>query len=219
MSGGFNPLNLVSQIALAAATGGTSLIVSQILQQVVSKLVQEVIQTVGQELGLPQSVIDIAQGAASGAMGDTAGAAQNYQEAALGASELAEYYGGQLGASPFEQAQLGNTVDDQKQQILDSIRQNNPFGADEEGNVGGAARGSAASGKGSWLMALASALGKQLDNAQQQFEAKMDSTDWEDAKASMEMQASAQEFSLFMSTCTNVIKTIGEALNQMAKKN
>lgn len=219
MSGGFNPLNLVSQIALAAATGGTSLIVTQVLQQVVSKLVQEVIQTIGQELGLPQSVIDMAQGAAAGAMGDVGGAAQNYQEAALGASELAEYYAGEFGASPFEQAQLGNTVEDQKQQILDSIRQNNPFGADEEGNVGGSAKGAAASGKGSWLMALASALGKQLDKAQAQFEAKMDSTDWEDAKASMEMQASAQEFSLFMSTCTNVIKTIGEALSQMAKKN
>ncbi|MFS0737224.1 hypothetical protein ABC347_09255 [Sphingomonas sp. 1P06PA] len=215
MSGGFNPVNLVTQTALAGLTGGTSLIVSQMLRQVVSSLIQNVIQTIGTELGVPQSVIDMAQGAAAGSVGDFQGAAQNYGEAAQGFTELAGSFAQQLGASPREQGEFENLVQNQRDSFLDSLRKNNPF-VDEEGNSG--AFKAQSGGKGSWLMALAAALGRKLDEAQAQFESKMDSTDWEDSKASMEMQASAQEFSLFMSTATNVIKTVGEALSQMARK-
>ncbi len=210
MSFSFNPLNTVSQLALASVTGGTSLIVSQIVGQIASKIGQQLIQQFGQQMGLPQGAIDMAQGAFAGAVGDTGGAIQNYQEA--GSSFAEQYF---PGASPQQQGEVERGTDTIAKSMADWMAANAPGGSDENGNPKGL---SAGRGGGSWLMALARALGNQLNAAQAKLERTMDGTNWEKSDQVAEFQAMSQEFALFMNTATNVLKTVGESLSTMARK-
>ena len=214
MSGGFNPISMVSQVALGAMTGGTSLI-AQMAMQIAMQVAKEVIQQVGQQLGLPQPMIDAAQGAFDMASGNAAGAAQEFQQAAGGAAGMVSQLGQQSGASPTEIGQQQQSIDEAKnQQILDMVKQGQSF--DEDGNS--KSSGSIAA-KGGWLMAIAKSLANQLTAQGNELEKKMQSTDWKDAGATAEFQAQSQQFNLVMSTATNVIKTLGEALSNMARKN
>lgn len=212
MSGGFNPVSFISQAALATMTGGTSLIVSQLTKQLVSSIAQQVIQQMGQQLGLPQPMIDMAQGAAAAQFGDIGGAAQNYQEALGGIQSLFP------NASPADQGALQGAADDTYEasndfalNMLRDLQENS--GVDGQGN----AKGRAAAG-GSWLMAIAKGLGKMLTEQANDLTDKMNSTDWKDAGQSAEFQAQSQEFSLAMNSATTSIKAIGEALSTMARK-
>jgi hypothetical protein len=214
MSGGFNPVSLVSQAALATMTGGTSLIVSQLAKQLVSSIAQQVIQDIGQKLGLPQPMIDLAQGAAATQFGDAAGATQNYQEALQGIQDLFP------GASPSDVGALQGAADDTYSSATDlalnMIRNlQDGQGQDAEGN----AKGSGKASGGSWLLAIAKGLGKMLSEQAKQLEDKMNSTDWKDPGESAEFQAQSQEFGIAMNSATNAIKSIGEALSTMARKN
>ena len=207
----FNPANLVSQAALAMATGGTSLIVSQIVRQVVSQIAQQIIQQIGQQMGLPQGVIDMAQGAVAGGLGDFQGAAQNYQEA--GESFAQQFF---PNATASERGQIDQGEDTIRQSMADWIARSSG-GSDEDGNPRGIAQGRVGGGQ-SWLMALAKALGAQLNAAQNELERTMDGTNWKKADQVAEFQAQSQQFALFMNTATNVIKTVGESLSTMARK-
>ncbi len=211
MSGGFNPVNFVSQAALAAMTGGTSLIVSQLATQLISSIAQQVIQQVGQELGLPQPAIDLAQGAFAAEFGDVAGATQNYQEALDGIVQ------GFPNASPAEQGELQRASDGAYDALQDIARSmvEQASTQDADGNVKGGRSG----GAPSWLMAIAKGLGRMLDSQANKLENKMNSTNWDKAGEAAEFQAQSQEFGLAMNTATNAIKTIGDALTTMARKN
>lgn len=213
MSGGFNPVNFVSQAALAAMTGGTSLIVSQLASQLISSIAQQVIQQVGQQLGLPQPAIDLAQGAFAAEFGDVPGATQNYQEALDGILQ------GFPNASPAEQGALQGASDDAYNALQDIARNmvEQASSQDAEGNVRGGGR--SAGGAPSWLMAIAKGLGHMLNAQAQKLEDKMNSTNWDKAGEAAEFQAQSQEFGLAMNTATNAIKTIGDALSTMARKN
>lgn len=208
-----NPASFVSTIALTAATGGAGLLVSQIVTQIASKIGQQMLQQFGQQLGLPQSVIDAAQGAMCSAMGDVGGAMQNYQEASSGFVE--DYF---QGASPQQSGDIQRGVDEIEKSMQDWFAQSVAnSGRDEEGNARGGSAGRS-SGGGSWLMALAKALGNQLNAAQAKLERTMDGTNWEKSDQVAEFQAMSQEFALFMNTATNVLKTVGESLSTMARK-
>lgn len=222
MSGGFNPINMVSQVALAAVTGGTSLI-AQIAMQVVSQIAKEVIQQVGQQLGLPQPMIDAAQGAFDAAAGNPAGAAREYQEAAGGFAQLAlgqklGNLGQELGLSHSETRELQQTgtkhADQLKQQILQQIRDGDGI-EQEGGRKSGLNRGSSG---GSWLMVLAEALGRKANAAAETLKSKSDSLDWEDPKQSSDFNAMTQQFSMLMNAINNAIKSVGEGLTTMARK-
>lgn len=207
----FNPQSFIVNAALAAATGGTSLIVSQIVKQVVSQIAQQIIQQLGDKMGLPQGVIDMAQATVAGGLGDIQGARQNYIEAGQSFSE--QFF---PNASASERGELAQSEDKIRDSIIDSIVKQSG-GADEDGNPRGIAQGRSAAGQ-SWLMALAKSLGAQLNQAQGELERTMDGTNWKKADQVAEFQAQSQQFALFMNTATNVIKTVGESLSTMARK-
>lgn len=212
--GSFNPVQAVSTIALATATGGSSLI-AQLAMRVAAQVVKEVIQQVGQQLGMPQEIIDAAQGSVAATTGDYAGAAAEYAAAAGGAAGIVAAAGEQFGASPSEIGSGQREIEDIKDQMIRSMVERGS--QDEDGNSRGLAAGRGGGGR-SWLMALAKALGAQLNAAQNELERTMDGTNWKKADQVAEFQAQSQQFALFMNTATNVIKTVGESLSTMARK-
>ena len=60
---------MISQIALAAATGGASAAVMMATKMIATAVAQQVIQQLGQQLGLPPAVIAMAQTAFAAASG------------------------------------------------------------------------------------------------------------------------------------------------------
>ncbi|MBV7256945.1 hypothetical protein KCG44_09140 [Pacificimonas sp. WHA3] len=181
MSGGFNfdfgsIVNFAAQAALGIATGGTSMLATMAMQQIVSAIGQQVIQQLGQQLGLPQSIIDTAQGAFAGALGDTQGATQNYQEAISGFAE-------QFGMSPMDEGNILRAADSlysKLDEVLQEFMQSNARGgraASQGQGAGGAGEGGvqAADGlvadvtaEGGFLVKLAALLGEVLDKKMEQ---------------------------------------------------
>ena len=141
MSGGFNPISMVSQLAMGVMTGGTSLI-AQLAMQIVSQVAKEVIGQIGQQLGLPKPAIDAALGAFDAASGNAAGAAQNFAGAAGGSvADILSAFGGQQGASPASIGQATREIHQATQelksvaqQLADNRMKDATAGTDEDGN-------------------------------------------------------------------------------------
>ena len=169
---------------------------AQLFMGASSNIGDQLLQKVGDMLGLPQHMIDAAQAMFHQSFGDVQGAAQNWKEA---------YQGIREGMSATDNA----AVD----------RQTNE-GTDQLANQAISTLGDETSteGKGSWLMALAKALGKILDAKAAKVEQLGNNLDKTDASKTAEFQAASQEFNLMMSTATNVLKTIGQGLSTMAKQ-
>lgn len=204
--GGLNIGSLFSTAALAALTGGTSLAFQSIFQQIISSVASQVIQQVGQQLGLPQGVIDLAQGVFQAASGNPGGVAQSLTEAVQNAGDA-------FNLSPQQQGDLQRTAEDVAQSwtrsILDQVRDG----------------GEAKSTKGdSFLVALAKALGKVMDNKMGQMKAKtdqlggLDSKDSKYGQLTAEIQALGQEMNMVSQALNNSIKSIGEAGSALARK-
>jgi len=204
--GGLNIGSLFSTAALAALTGGTSLAFQSIFQQIISSVASQVIQQVGQQLGLPQGVIDLAQGVFQAASGNPGGVAQSLSESVQNAGDA-------FNLSPQQQGDLQRTAEDVAQSwtrsILDQVRDS----------------GEAKSTKGdSFLVALAKALGKVMDNKMGQMKAKtdqlggLDSKDSKYGQLTAEIQALGQEMNMVSQALNNSIKSIGEAGSALARK-
>jgi hypothetical protein len=213
--GGFNPVSLVSQAALTAATGGSSLLLQAALRTVVSNIGQQVIQQLGQQLHLPQGVIDLAQGGFAGALGDVDGANRNYQEVI---SDFAQ----QSGGSPIEQGEVQNSID----QLRDSMFRN---AMERVRNSGPEEARNGAGGKnGSVLMKIAIALGELMDKKMNEMAGLADkigdmgTIDSKNQSQLMELNARlqglSQETNILGQAMTNSIKTIGEAASTIARK-
>lgn len=195
--GSLNPLN-----ALATAASGN--LVSLATRNLVSSFGQNLIQQLGSALGLPQPLIDAAQGQFALASGDPLGAAQNYREAAEG-------FAGALGDSPLGQAEFARNADEAL------ARMGSDIAGGEELRAARAGGGKAA---GSWLMALASALGDKANDLAGQMKELADDMSAENSKPkdSMLFSAKSQEFGLFMNAANTALKTAGESLTTMARK-
>jgi hypothetical protein len=196
-----NPTNLVM---LASGPAGWSALAAKTLM---SSFGQGVIQQLGQQLGLPQSMIDAAQSEFSLAMGDFQGAAQNAFEAGAGFAQ-------DLGGSVTDQADFGNQLNDSMMQTAASIA-----GGSEEMQEAKSGGGKGGVG-GSWLMAMARALGQKADQLADQMQDLADkmSSSKSDPSASLEFSAKSQEFGLFMNAASNALKTAGESLTTAARK-
>ncbi len=226
MSGGFNPISMISQVALAAATGGTSLIASMAMQ-IVEQVAKQVIQQVGQQLGLPQSAISGALGAFDAATGNVGGAAQDFAGAAgaLGGSigQAIANFSQASHSSPVQQAQISNdannAVDNSTQRVMQQL---------QNGSMD--ATSGASDGKDSFLVAFAKALGKSMDakmSKMMDISAKIDKAT-QSANAdnknpvtgqlSAELQGLGQEVSILSNAIANSIKSIGEAESTLARK-
>lgn len=74
------------------------------------------------------------------------------------------------------------------------------------------------SGGEGWLEALAKALGDKLNQAADSLKNAAGSVNADNPGQTTELSAKAQEFAQFMDAVNNVIKTMGEALDSMARK-
>ncbi|TRW17359.1 hypothetical protein [Glacieibacterium frigidum] len=235
MSGGFNPVNLVSQAALAVATGGTSL-VAQIAMQVATQIASQVIQQVGQQLGLPQPIIDMAQGAMFAAAGQPGQAAQEYSEAAGGFGGLMQSAGEAFGSSPAAIGQATREVESQAdafktlaQEQMAAYIKEGLAGRDEDGNSnqGKRAMGKAAGGSGeSFLMRLAVALGGVIDGKMEDQLALAKEIDGKKSSGNestvatdgAKLTALGQEIGIMSNALNTSMKAIGEAVQTLARK-
>lgn len=200
MSGSFNPINLVSTVALTAVTGGGSLY-AQLAMQVVSSMGSEVLSRLSDLTGQGQGGF---QDAISG-LGSFSGAGQQTDP-----FQAIENLGQATGASPSDigqaQRDADETINDVVRQCLDQSRE-----AQESSGTG------SSRGKG-WLRAMAEALGQKLDQAAHEMQDLADKINKKDPSTSVDFQVSSQEFNNLMNATTTAIKSIGEGMSNAARK-
>jgi hypothetical protein len=190
-----NPSNLAM---LAMGPGGWAAMAAKTLMSAIG---QQIIQQIGDKLGLPQGTIDMAQGAFCASMGDTRGATQNLSEVISGIAD-------RTGASPFEAASAERNINDE---IADIATRASESKEAKEAKAGGGR---------SWLMAIAEALGKTADKLANEMDKMSQNLGEGENKASenLKFSAKSQEFNQFFSASNTVLKTLGEALGQGARK-
>lgn len=191
-------VNPSSLAMIAMGPGGWAGLAAKTLMSAVG---QQIIQQLGEKLGLPQSTIDLAQGAFCASIGDTRGATRNLGEVV---SEIAE----RTGASPFEAASAEREMTD----VIDKMSTN--LAESRE------AKEAKSSGGRSWLMAIAESLGETSDKLAKEMDGMSKTLGEGENKSSQNLKfgAKSQEFSQFFSSANTVIKTLGEALSQGARK-
>ncbi|MDF0489994.1 hypothetical protein PX554_17810 [Sphingomonas sp. H39-1-10] len=184
-----NPANLA--MLATGPTGWAALAVKTLA----SSIGQQVIQQLGQQLGLPQSTIDLAQGAFAGAMGDQAGAFQNVQEAVSGFSDA-------FGGSPAQEGDLQRTINDSINDMAVDLGK----------------QGEKVANKGGWLMAIAEALGKQLNGMAQDMNDMAGKISKDTPDITTKFSALSQQFSILFNAASTALKSIGEGMSSTARK-
>lgn len=187
-----NPATLM-QLAMGPA-GWASLA----MKTIGTAIAQQLIQQLGQQLGLPPALISMAQTAFSAASG-TQGLPSTITDAA---SQLAQ----QFNLSPMQQGQLESEMNTMLNQMATSLAEGKDF------------KEAKASGAKSWIMVLAEALGKKLDKKAKEVSALSDQINDKSPSTTTKFGAAAQEFSVLMNAVNSVIKTFGEAVSGMARK-
>ena len=193
----------IMKVANVTPLGGAlGNIASLASRNLVSSFGQNLIQKLGDTLGLPQPMIDAAQGAFAAASGDPLGAATNAFEAGQGFAEAA-------GKSLSDAADAGRQLEDMLGRMASDLAGGEDAKAAKSGGKGG-----------SWLMAMAQALGKKADQLADQMQDLATQMSAKDSKPSDSalFGAKSQEFGLFMNATNNAIKTAGESLTTMARK-
>lgn len=242
-----NPLlNIASQAALAAATGGSSLAIQAAVKAVVVQVAQQAIGALGQQLGLPPAMVTAAQTALAGEMG------MNGTGVANGRSELMQM-AAEKGMSPLAMAgldrlmdEMGGTMDDLVANILDGINQESAERI-KRGDKGRGGRG----GEGSILMQIAVILGGVLDDKMQELKGAAEAlgdlgdnkslqqtqksggflgfggkknTSWtpkgqaEFGEQSAKVQALGQQVGYIANAMSTAIKSSGEGISTAARK-
>lgn len=201
----------VAQLGLAAMTGGSSLFLSTALKTIGSQIAMNVIQRLGQQMGLPQPMIDIAQASFAAQTGQPGLARQNFREAVQGLSD-------QFGLSPLEQGELERAANDDADNMFEKLSE--AFKSGKEMAEARRSRGGRAGA--SWLQVIADSMAKALDAKVQDMDRMAQALDKQgknkSVKASTDLQVAGQEFSYLMNASSTVIKTIGEGLTGMARK-
>lgn len=197
-----NPMSL-AQLAMGPA-GWASLA----MRTVGAAIGQQVIQQLGQRLGLPQGMISMAQNSFAAATGMPAGLSIN------GAvSSLAQRYG----LSALQEGQLQRAAQQDVQNNIDKL-----IDAFKSGKEKAETEGARGNGKGSWLQRIADAMASALDSKVEEMDKLSTAIDKQgtnkSTKTTTDLQVAAQEFSFLMSTASTVIKSLGEGLSTMARK-
>ncbi len=250
IGGGSGILSLALEGAMAAATGGSSLLMTTALKGVMLSIGDQVLQQLGQQMGLPPAVTSMASSLMHAEAGDFGGSAQSLESAygELGqASGASDYQTGQLQQQGFDGA------DWLLQQLMDKL-QNGDFvenggqkGKAQAAAAGGGAAGGAAgadsAGGGvdsvpgsttaaaggsdgdSFLLKLAEALGKVIDdkmddmvNVANQIDQQKSSGSSQTATLSAQETALGQEVSLISNALNTAIKSLGDAASTLARK-
>lgn len=200
---GFNPVSLLATAALGPAGG----IVAQLATQVFSRIGQQLIQQMGQNLGLPQSVIDIAQASFAGANGDIQGFAGNLGQ---GVNAAIDEAGQAFGTPPSDIADQQRATQDFIRDTIDRMSQSEEFKEAKSGRGKGGAQG--------WLMAMAKVLGQQLDKLGADMTDMASRITKDTPGLSAEFGVVSQQFGMLMNATSNAIKTVGESMGRMASK-
>ena len=198
-----NPTNLAS---LAMGPAGWASLAVRTLGTAIAK---EVLQQLGQQLGLPQSVINLVQDGFSVATGTVGGPASIAEAVA----SLAQSFD----LSPSQQGELQRTAEADSRDLFTQLSEAYKSGEDM------AKISSARGGKGrSWLQAIADSMSAVLDKKVQDMDSMARSLDKQgknrSVKSGNDLQVAGQEFTFLMNTTGTVIKTIGEGLSSMARK-
>jgi hypothetical protein len=225
-----NPMSLM-QLAMGPA-GWASLAMKTIGSQIAMQL----IQNIGQQMGLPKSVIDLAQAAFASASGQPGLVQQNLREAVgnfVKEMDLRPSEAGQL------MRELSGTADKSLKNLLKIAEKFTPK-ADVMPGPGKKPVSEEEETGGSWLVAMARAMGKVMDAKAAQIQEKSNSiatlagqdVKKEDGGLTAEsqknqnklssettlLQAYTQEMSMISNAATNAIKTVGEAQSTIARK-
>lgn len=198
-----NPATLL-QVAMGPA-GWASIAV----RAIGTAIAQQVIQQLGQKLGLPQGIIDTAQQAFSAATGQPGGAVKSI-------AQTVGEIGAQVGMSLVEQARTEREANNSVSNLMNFAPSKTP--EDEEG--------------GSFLVAIAKAMGKQMDKRMGQMKTLSDEigalSNQETKQGSKEanqlgtknnlLQAYSQELGIMSNAFANVVKSAGEAQTTAARK-
>lgn len=204
MSSVINPATLM-QLAMGPA-GWASLAA----RMIGSAIAQQVIQQLGQQMGLPQGMIDLAKTGFAAASG-TQGMPSTITEAV---SQLAEQYG----LSAIQQGELSRAANTDANTMFEKLAEAFKSGHDRAESQKGR---SGKSGR-SWLQVIADSMAEALDKKVQDMDKMAQALDKQGSnksvKASTDLQVAGQEFSYLMNASSTVIKTIGEGLAAMARK-
>ena len=197
-------INPATLLQLAMGPAGWASLAAQTIGRAIA---QQVIQQLGQSLGLPQSVINMAQAAFSAASGQPGAPVQTVRQAV---EQLAQQYG----LSAFQQGQLEraaqNDVKDMYEMLSEAARQGKQRAERGDGK---------ASGKGGWLREIAALMSVALDSKIKEMKGLAGQLDKTKTTALQnDLQVATQEFSFLMNATANMIKTVGEGLGTMARK-
>lgn len=202
--------SLINPVSLAQLAMGPAGWASLAVRTIGTAIAKEVIQQLGQELGLPQGMINMAQNAFSAATGTTGGPAT----IAEAVSDLAQ----QFGLSPAEQGELQRSAQQDSRDMYTQLADAFKSGKD----MAEARKSRGSKGSGSWLQAIADAMAQALDKKVQDMDKMAQALDKQGSKksvkASTDLQVAGQEFSYLMNASSTVIKTIGEGLSGMSRK-
>lgn len=213
IGGGGNFLSSIGSIVGGIFGGPIGAMIGQLAGQLLSSVVNQVID----QLPVDQPFKDLISAGFKAGMGDTGGAIQD-------ANQFIDDLGKSMGGSQSDIAQMQRSMDDFQTEITklftdamarDAIEREE----DGAGQTSGRAtqRGGSAGGA-SWLRAMAEALGKQCDALADEMQEAVDNIDKEDPSTMVEFQTISQQFSLLMNSTTTAIKTLGEAMTAVARK-
>ncbi len=197
--GNFSPVSLLATAALGPAGG----LAASLTSQLYASIGQEIIGRLGAQLGLPQASISLAQNAFAAGSG-------NFPSQVDSVRDTIQELGSFTNASPSEIGEQQRTTENF---ISDIVRQSRE---QAEESQGGGVRGTKGQG---WLMAMAKALGAQLDKLGAEMEDMAGRITKDTPSLSAEFSVVSQQFNMLMSATTNAIKTVGEAMGNAARKN
>nr|WP_315381856.1 hypothetical protein [uncultured Sphingomonas sp.] len=201
--------SLVNPISLASLAMGPAGWASLAVRTLGTAIAKEVLQQLGQQLGLPQSAINLVQDGFSAATGSMGGPGTIAEAVA----NLAQNFD----LSPSQQGELQRAAEsdsrDMFQQLSDAYQSGETL----------AKVSTSRSGKGrSWLQAIADSMSSLLDKKVADMDSMSRALDQQgknrSTKTGNDLQVAAQEFSFLMNTTGTVVKTIGEGLSGMARK-
>lgn len=239
--------SLINPMTLAQLAMGPAGWASLALKAIISAVGQQVIQQIGQQLGLPQQVIDVAKGVFASAMGGnglamspTDTVANLAKDAGMSAVEqggldrmvqdaVRKLVDSIVGSDEFKNARAGAKGGAGRAAATGAA---SGAGATDGAQAGGASGAQSPSGIGdgidgqSWMMQIATILGRLADKKMgemaglaKQIGATENGKDQNKVtELTGQMQAKGQEFGLISNAMTNVVKSLGENLSQIARK-
>jgi hypothetical protein len=204
LASAINPANLA--LAATGPAGWAALAV----RTLGAAIVKEVIGQLGQQLGLPPAITNMAQNAFSAATGTLGG------PASIG--EAIAQLAGDYNLSPTQQGELTRAAQQDQREMFDKLA--DAFKSGKEMSEARKSRGSKSGA--SWLQVIADSMAEALDKKVQDMDKMAKALDKQGSNksvsASTDLQVAGQEFSYLMNASSTVIKTIGEGLSGMARK-